>query len=88
MSTCNENAVQEWALHARQNSHLWIIREEVVAFPRSSSCLHERGISHWKLALWVSSQRARSWVNGAMTGKDYQHGEGSSIIIKSFVNSW
>jgi len=35
---------QEWALHAGQNSHLWIIHEEVVAFPRSS-CLHERGIS-------------------------------------------
>jgi len=23
-----------------------------------------------------------------MTGKYYQHGEGSSIIVKSFVNSW
>ncbi|EFN73040.1 hypothetical protein EAG_11332 [Camponotus floridanus] len=48
--TRNENAAQEWALRAGQNSHLWIIREEVVAFPRPSSCLHERGISRWKLA--------------------------------------
>lgn len=86
----NENAAQEWALRAGQNSHLWIIREEVVAFPRPSSCLHERGISRWKLAACSVGFALKGPVREQMaqrTGKDYQRGKGSSSVVKSFVNS-